>query len=126
MGIKRGQITDAMKKRMPESEQKVYGKPFEDQVAQIEADNEREMHSQYESFLARHGIELVWHCDPTRKATIKPGLPDFAVCHGPPLKTLFVEFKAGANKLTKEQRHFYHQIVSVGGQYVIAYSYLIA
>jgi len=126
MGINPAQITDAMRRRMPKSEQKFYGKPFEEQVIELEAKNELEMHSQYMSYLDRHGIEIVWHADPTRKATIKPGLPDFAVCHGPPFKMLFIEFKAGKNKLSKEQDHFKNRILAAGGWYVIAYSYLTA
>ena len=127
MGISKAQITDAMRKRMSKREQQIYGKPFEDQVAELEEQAEETMHEQYSSYLYRHGFRLVIHADMDRKVHDLPiGWPDYTVSYGPPLQTLYVEFKAGRNKLTPEQDAYRNLITVSGGTYVVARSFKAA
>lgn len=82
---------------------------------------EREIHSQFFSWLRRSGFKHFYHSDPVRRPTIMAGLPDFGVFRDS--RIIFVEFKVKPNGLTETQEEVFPQMGASGNIILICYSY---
>jgi hypothetical protein len=77
---------------------------------------ERKIHDQFTGFCNRNGF-IVWHSNPTRKSSIRAGLPDFLLwkCN----LALGIEFKVPPNHLTAVQVAVFEEIGFTGCRVVI-------
>jgi hypothetical protein len=129
MGIRPEELTDAMKERMDigdkQREIRRLGKRYLETQAEAETrkllELEREDHGSFSNELLRQGLEFE-HDDPVRRTRNRVGWPDFRIFFGPPPGSLFVEFKKGKNKLSKEQEEKRRYLEAAGHPYVVAYS----
>jgi hypothetical protein len=92
---------------------------------EIQADNnlktEREIHSQFFSWLRRHGFTDFYHSDPVRRPTIQAGLPDFGIYRDS--RIIFIEFKVKPNGLSEVQESVFQRMGASGNVILICYSY---
>ena len=103
--------------RMAAADRKKLGRRGEtraETVHRVTTALERKIHDQFSSFCRRHKI-AVWHSHPTRKSSIRTGLPDFLCLKNS--RALLIEFKVLPNKLSKEQDEVFAELES-GGNYV--------
>jgi hypothetical protein len=89
-------------------------------VARRSLELERHDHAHFSNELLRLGIGFE-HDNPTRRSSNRRGWPDYRCFYGPPPRTLFVEFKRDANKLSQEQEEVRVQLEGFGYPYVVAY-----
>lgn len=81
---------------------------------------ERDIHSQFGSWLYRHGFEDYYHSDPVRRPTIKSGLPDFGVYRDS--RIIWIEFKVHPNSLTPSQEECFERMGRNGNIIMVCYS----
>jgi hypothetical protein len=82
---------------------------------------ERDIHSQFGSWLYRHDFWDYYHSDPVRRPTIKAGLPDFGIYRDS--RILFLEIKVKPNGLTASQEEVFARMGAAGNVILIVYSY---
>ena len=89
--------------------------------AQVSLKLEREVHSQFISWLRRNGFEDFYHSDPVRRPTIQAGLPDFGIFRDS--RILFIEMKVGKNTLSETQEKVFQRMGADGNVILVCYGY---
>jgi hypothetical protein len=77
---------------------------------------ERKIHDQFSGFCKRNGF-IVWHSNPTRKSSIRAGLPDFLLWKYD--LALGIEFKVPPNDLSPVQVEVFAEITLAGCRVVV-------
>jgi hypothetical protein len=103
MGIDPATLSERQWSLIPKEERKRWGKTAMTQ-AEIRHKycklTERKIHDAFTVFCDSHGID-VWHSNPTRKSSIRAGLPDFLCVRDN--RCVGIEFKVSPNGLSKVQ-----------------------
>jgi hypothetical protein len=92
----------------------------EEELAQHNLTLERDIHSQFGSWLYRHGFEDCYHSDPARRPTIKAGIPDFGVFKDS--RIIWIEFKVRPNGLSESQAQCFERMGRRGNIIMVCYS----
>ena len=92
----------------------------EEESAQHNLTLEREIHSQFGSWLYRHGFCDYYHSDPARRPTIKAGIPDFGVYRDS--RIIWVEFKVKPNGLSESQEQCFERMGRQGNIIMVCHS----
>lgn len=121
------ELTDRLRKLMDPADKKKLGKEgqtFDEAQSGAWDKLEKELHNQYLGFLRRNGFIEPIHAPMNKKSMLPEGWPDFTVFGGgrgiPPL---FIEFKVGKNKLSKEQESCIELLRSMGYTVYVLYTY---
>jgi len=114
MGIDPFSLSDKQKSMIEPSDREKGGRTLQtrsESLARVGKLLERKIHDQFSDFCHRHKI-IVWHSNPTKKSSIRVGLPDFlclrndiAVC---------IEFKVLPNNPTIDQKRVFQDISDCG------------
>jgi hypothetical protein len=96
-------------------------------LAELEAEHsekaERQDHNNYLSFLHRNEFKnwQILHANPNKRSTLPPGHPDFLIqAKG---RSLYLEFKAGTNKLSDVQELVIADMIGDGFTVKVVRSY---
>jgi hypothetical protein len=103
MGIDPAMLTEAQLRLIPEADRKPLGKLGLTKAEALRQETfklERKIHDEFSGFCQRNQI-TIWHSNPVRKSSIRPGLPDFLCWKSG--RAIAIEFKVAPNKLTTEQ-----------------------
>ena len=115
-------IPDHIIKKIADPDERAKHITWDDAVRRDQHRSEIKLHANFSGFLKRHEdkIALVHHTNPARPSRSTIGEPDFMIAfmNG---KTVYVEFKVGANKLSPEQSEIiarllggYHEVLVTG------------
>lgn len=80
----------------------------------------KDLHEPFITFLRARGLAYL-HSNPSQKATVQRGHPDFEV-YLPGARTVFVEFKTGAGRVSKDQLDRIETLVGLGFPVLVARS----
>lgn len=105
----------------PKDRQALGIKTPEERMIKAGLELERDLHSQFSGWLHRNGFDDFYHADPSRRATIAAGLPDFGIFRDS--RILFIEFKIGKNSLNPEQEGAFTRMSAAGNVVLICHSY---
>lgn len=101
---------ESFRKCMEPQERKRLGQLTNEETAtEKEREGELELHEQFISFLRRNSLGY-YHTNPSRKSTIKRGMPDFGVYDES--RIVWIEFKVGHNDLSPVQKVQIAEMVS--------------
>jgi hypothetical protein len=115
-------VPEHIARLMSEEDRKKLGIMTADELAaQSTLILEREIHSQFSSWLYRNGFEDFYHSDPVRRPTIKAGLPDFGIYRNS--RILFIEFKVRPNGLSPVQEETFARMGNRGNVILVCYTY---
>ena len=121
MGIDLSSVPDAFKSKIaPEvrTELGFKAQTTEDGRRAFDRREEGVMHEKFQQFCNYHQLGYV-HSRMDKKATIKKGWPDFSLfLNG---RSMFVEFKAGDNKLSEDQEQCIESLRKAGMLVEVAY-----
>jgi hypothetical protein len=93
----------------------------EERILKAGLELERDIHKQFDGWLRRNGFDDFYHADPSRRATIQAGLPDFGIPRDS--RIIFIEFKVHPNGLNAEQEQTFTRMSAAGNVVLVCYSY---
>ena len=119
-------ISQNLLSRMDPADRKQFGKAGRTWAEAVASDSEkleRKLHSDYVSFLRRHGFKdhQIITSPMNRKSFLPPGFPDFLIQRGG--RFLYIEFKAGSNVLSTLQEIVIADLIAEGCTVLVLYSY---
>lgn len=93
----------------------------EERIIKAGLELERDLHNQFSGWLHRNGFDDFYHADPSRRATIAAGLPDYGIFRDS--RILFLEFKVPPNGLNAEQEECFSRMGAAGNVVLVCHSY---